>query len=80
MFIIELFDHSDAPGYRVEKDDNSVMRLGDLRKTKLTFGHLSKLRQAADIRKFEHEENLKSINRQYKPAAQGGGMGGAMGI
>jgi hypothetical protein len=80
MFIMELFNHSDKPGYRTEKDDNSVMHLGDLRKTKLTFGHLNKLRQASDVRKFEHEEKLKSVSKQYKPPAEAGAMGGPAGI
>lgn len=72
MFITELFDGR-LPGYRTEKDDNSVMKLSDLRKTKLTLGHINKIRMASDVRKFEHEDKLKKISSQYKtPAAEGG--------
>ena len=63
-------------GYRSEKDDNSVMKLGDMRKTKLTLAHLNKLRMASDLRKFEHEDKLKKISSQYKPPAAAGGAGG----
>jgi hypothetical protein len=80
MFIAELFEPT-APGYRDENDDGSVMKLHDLRKTKLTFAHLNKLRQANDVRKFEHEEKLEQVSKQYKPAPEGGGMpGGGLGI
>jgi hypothetical protein len=75
MFIAELFDGR-LPGYRTEKDDDSVMHLKDLRKTRLTLAHLNKLRQANDVRKFEHETKLKSVSKQYKAAPEGGAMGG----
>ena len=77
MLILELFEPA-APGYREENDDNSVMHLSDMRKTKLTFAHLNKLRMANDVRKFEHEDKLKQVSKQYKPAAEpaaGGGLG-----
>jgi hypothetical protein len=49
------------------------MKLKDLRKTRLTLGHLNKLRMATDIRKFEKEEEIKSLQDQYKaPAADAG--------
>ncbi len=80
MFITELFD-SRIPGYRTEEDDNSVVKLADLRKTKLTLGHINKVRMANDVRRFEHEDKLKKVSKQYKPAAEGGAMGAApMGV
>lgn len=75
MFITEMFDEIPS-GYRSEKDDNTVMKLGDMRKTKLTLAHLNKLRMANDIRKFEHEDKLKKVAKQYKAPAEAGGMGG----
>lgn len=76
MFVMEIFDSStELPGYRSEKDDNSTMKLGDMRKTKLTLAHLNKLRMANDVRKFEHEDKLKKVSKQYKAAPEGGGMG-----
>ena len=79
MYIAELFEPA-APGYRTEKDDQEVMHLSDLRKTKLTFAHINKLRMANDVRKFEHEEKLKAVSKQYKPAPEGGAAPGGLGI
>ena len=75
---MELFDGR-LPGVRTEKDDNSVMKLGDLRKTKITLAHLNKLRMANDVRRFEHEDKLKKVATQYKPpAAAAGGPAGVV--
>jgi hypothetical protein len=76
MFITELYNQIPEL-YHSEKDDNSTMKLKDLRKTRLTLGHLNKLRMANDIRKFEKEEEVKSLQDQYKaPAAEPGAMPG----
>jgi hypothetical protein len=75
MFVNEMFSETPS-GYRTEKDDNTVMKLGDMRKTKLTLAHLNKLRMASDLRKFEHEDKLKKVSKQYKAPAAAGGMGG----
>ena len=69
---------NDEVGYRTEKDDNSVLKLHDLRKTRLTLGQLNRLRIAHDVRKFEHETKLETITTQYAPPAEpaaGGGLG-----
>lgn len=74
MFLTELAQ--EAPeGYSTEKDDNSVQKLSDLRKTRLTLGHLNKLRMANDVRKFEHEKKLETVAKQYQPAPEAGGAG-----
>lgn len=73
MFVMEIFKRiAESDGYHSEKEDNTVMKLGDMRKTKLTFAHLNKLRMANDVRKFEHEDKLKKVATQYKAAAEGG--------
>jgi hypothetical protein len=62
-------------GYATEKDDQSILTLADLRKTRLTLGQLNKLRQMNDIKSIEHEQKLKKLSMQYKaPAADAGGM------
>jgi hypothetical protein len=69
----------DYEGRQTEKDDNSVMKLSDIRKSsRLTLAHLNRLRIAHDVRKFEHEKKLQSVAKQYKaPAAvPGAGPGG----
>lgn len=69
MIINELFDPA-KPGYQSEKDDNTPMKLSDLRKTRLTLADLNRLRMANDVRKVEHENKLEQITKQYKaPAA-----------
>ena len=74
MFITELYDQIPEL-YHSERDDQSVMKLRDLRKTRLTLAHLNKLRMATDIRKFEKEEEIKQVADQYKaPAAEAGAM------
>lgn len=67
-------------GYSTEKDDQSILKLSDLRKTRLTLGQLNKLRQMNDIKSIEHDQKLKKLGAQYKPAAQDDGGGGGMGM
>ena len=79
MFINDLFENFEPskPGYQSEKDDNSVMKLSDLRKTRLTLAHLNRLRMANDVRKFEFENKMKDIQGQYGASAEpAAGMGG----
>ena len=70
MNILEIFEPNPT-GYATEKDDNSAVKLGDLRKTKLTLKQLNRLRIMNDVRKLEHEQKLDSVRNQYKaPAAE----------
>lgn len=65
MNILEIFN-PDNFGRRTEKDDNSVLSLADVRKTKLTLAQLNRLRIMNDIRKLEHEHDLEKVRNQYK--------------
>lgn len=78
MFINNLFEspHEAQPGYQSEQDDQSTIKLNDVRKTRLTLAHLNRLRQASDVRKFEHEKNVEQIQGQYKAAPEAGPAGG----
>jgi hypothetical protein len=69
MFIAELFEPTPT-GYRDEKDDNSVQKLSDVRKTRLSLAQINRLRVMNDVRKYEHEKKLGSITKQYKPPAE----------
>jgi hypothetical protein len=70
MNILEIFEPNPT-GYATEKDDNSAVKLSDLRKTKLTIKQLNRLRIMNDVRKLEHEQKLDSVRNQYKaPAAE----------
>jgi hypothetical protein len=63
-------------GYSSEKDDQSILSLSDMRKTRLTLGQLNKLRIMNDVKKIEFEQKLKTLSTMYKPAEQdAGGMG-----
>ena len=68
MNLLEVFEQ-ETDGYRTEKDDNTTLKLSDLRKTKLTLMQLNKLRKMNDTRTFEYNEKLKDIRTQYAPAA-----------
>lgn len=65
MNIIELFETDTPDGYRTEKDDNTVVKLRDLRKTKLTLAQLNRLRIMNDVRKLEHEQKIEAVKTQY---------------
>lgn len=69
MFIAELFEPT-PDGYRDEKEDNSVLKLSDVRKTRLSLAQINRLRIMNDVRKYEHEKKLDSITKQYKPPAE----------
>jgi hypothetical protein len=69
MILNELYDIP-KPGYNSVADDQTPMKLSDLRKTRLTLADLNRLRMASDVRKVEHEHKLDAISKQYKlPAA-----------
>ena len=70
MNLLEVFE--DLPkGYRDEKEDNTPLKLSDLRKTKLTLKQINRLRIMNDIRKLEHEQKIEAVQTQYKaPPAQ----------
>jgi hypothetical protein len=73
MFITEFWKQ-DPIGRRTEKDDNSTLRIADLRKTRLTLGQLNRLRMMNDVRKFEHDQKLEDLKKQYAVPAEGAGM------
>jgi hypothetical protein len=75
MNLNELYEPTPA-GYRSEKDDNSVMKKDDTRKTRLTLAQLNKLRVMNDTRALEHEKKLEKVSDQYKAPAAAGAMPG----
>jgi hypothetical protein len=64
MNLFEMFDE-DPKGSRTEKDDNTPLKLADLRKTKLTLKQLNRLRIMNDVRKLENEQKLETVRIQY---------------
>ncbi len=63
----------------IEKDDNTPMKLSDLRKTRLSLAQINRLRMMNDVRQLEHEQHLKKVNKQYNAAAGGAEAGAAGG-
>ena len=78
MNIFELFDPA-PEGHHDKQADQSTLKMSDSRKTRLTLAHLNQLRQSHDVRKVEHEKKLKSVAKQYTPAAEEG-AGPAIGL
>jgi len=68
MYITELYEPI-KPGYNSQADDQTPMKLSDLRKSRLTLADLNRLRMASDVRKVEHENKLEKVTKQYKPPA-----------
>jgi hypothetical protein len=68
---MKLFEMFEPPvdGYQDVQDDNSKPKWKESRKTKLTLKQLRKLRKMNDVRNYEKATNLKSVRKQYAPAA-----------
>jgi hypothetical protein len=66
MQLFEMFNNN-LPGYRTEKDDNTTLKLSDLRKTKLTLKQLNRLRIMNDVRKLEKEKKIEAVQTQFTP-------------
>lgn len=76
MVLNEMFDKNPI-GYSSERDDNTSLKLNDLRKTKLTLRQIKRMRIMNDIRKLELAKKVKKVQTQYgASAAQGGELGG----
>ena len=75
MQLLEIFDTKTYDGFKTDNDDNSVYKLKNNRKTKLTLAQLNRLRIMNDVRKLEHDEKLDTLKKQYKtPAAEPAAM------
>lgn len=72
MFITEIFNMQNAEGYRSEKDDQSVQKFSDMRKTRLTLMQIKKLRLMSDLKKFEQQKKIEGLSKQYKPSPPAG--------
>ena len=65
--LLKEFWNKEPEAYQDLKDDNSQIRLKDLRKTRLTLRQLNKLRKMNDVRAYEYKEKLKDVRQQYAP-------------
>lgn len=64
-------------GRETEKDDNTTLKLSDMRKTRLTLAQLHKLRLMNDVRKLEQTQKIEAVKKQYAaPPSEDGGLPG----
>jgi hypothetical protein len=75
MFINDLFEDY-TPVYQDQKSDNSVKKMRDMRKSKLTLAQIKRLRMMNDVRKYEEQKKVEGLSKQYKPAAAAGAVPG----
>lgn len=68
MNLLEIFNSELVQQHQTEEDDNTPLKLSDLRKTKLTLTQLHRLRIMNDVRRLEKEQDLERVRTQYKPA------------
>lgn len=66
MILQEVWS-KEPEAYQDLEQDNSQVKLGDMRKTHLTLRQLNKLRKMNDIRAVEYKEKLKQVRQQYAP-------------
>jgi hypothetical protein len=69
---MKLFEMYNAPveGYQDVSQDNSKIKYGETRKSKLTLRQIRKLRKMLDVRNYEKSKNLKKVRKQYEPVAE----------
>ena len=71
MILNEIFDNK-FNAHENPANDQSVPKLSDVRKVKLTLAQINKLRQLSDVRRFEQEKRLTQIRLQYGAVPTGG--------
>lgn len=73
MNLFEIFQ-PEAIGYQTQKDDNTVAKPNQTRRSRITLKRLSRLRMVNDVRKLEHEKYLEKVSSQYKSQSQASGL------
>ena len=63
MFLKEMFDLMDER-YSA-KDDQSIIRFDDLRKTKLTLEQINQIRKEQEIKTQEYNAELETVQKMY---------------
>lgn len=65
MNLYEMF-YTPPAEFMDQEDDNTILKgLKDMRKSKLTLAQLNKIRVMNDLRTYEKEKELESIQDQY---------------
>jgi hypothetical protein len=74
MNLYEFFNPV-LPGRYEPEEDHTTIKLDDRRKTRLTLAQINRLRMMNDVKKVEHEQQLKRVSKQYKTAPEEGAAG-----
>ena len=70
MYLTEMFNEN-LGAYQDLDRDNSVQKVHDLRKTRLTLAQINQLRKMNDQRTVEYVEKMKLVRQQYGAPAGG---------
>lgn len=70
MYLTEFFNEKMPDGHYTDKEDNSAKKMTDLRSTRLTLSRIRQLRKMNDLKKFEKQQNIEKLQKQYKAAGQ----------
>tara|TARA_A100001015_G_scaffold172150_1_gene191309 strand:- start:1013 stop:1237 length:225 start_codon:yes stop_codon:yes gene_type:complete len=68
MFLKEMFDLMDER-YSA-KDDQSIIRFDDLRKTKLTLEQINQIRKEQEQKSKEYSKELTTVTKMYSTAKE----------
>ena len=63
MFLKEMFDLMDER--YTAKDDTSIIRFDDLRKTKLTLDQINQIRREQETKAKEYTKELETVKTMY---------------
>ena len=69
MILNEIYNQ-EPQGFQDLTQDNSQIKMGELRKTRLTLRQIHKLRLMQDIRYVEFKDKIKLVKKQYSPPPQ----------
>jgi hypothetical protein len=69
MMLHEMLKDNTPTAYRDEQNDDSAVKFGEVRNTKLTLEQINLIRKMNDQRKVEYAEKLKNVKLQYGASA-----------
>jgi transposase len=68
MMLHEMLQDTTYGSYQDERNDDSAVKFGDVRKTRLTLAQINLIRKMNDQRKVEYAQKLKDVKLQYGAA------------
>ena len=65
MLLVEFSSISIPSKTRSDGDDQSVPKLSDVRKTKLTLNQIKKMRMMYEVKRYEQAQKIEKLKKQY---------------